>query len=94
MLMIIEQHSSDMLLFKLAGTLAGDWVTEFKRCWMSVKRSSNVSRAIVDLTEVTFVDETGKELLGMMMKEGAELITRDVLMKSIVEEIAQETSML
>ena len=94
MLMIIEQHSSDMLLFKLAGTLAGDWVIEFKRCWLSVSSSSNASRAMVDLTEVTFVDEAGKELLSLMMRKGAELITRDVLMKSIVEEIAQETSIL
>jgi anti-anti-sigma regulatory factor len=92
MLMINEQHGEDRIAYRLAGALAGDWAIEFGRCWRNAAGSTNASRVIVDLTEVTFVDEIGKELLGMMMKEGAELIAHDILMRSIVEEIANETS--
>jgi hypothetical protein len=92
MLMITEQRDADALTFKLAGALSGDWAIEFKRCWHNATSSTEASRFIADLTEVTFVDEMGKELLSLMMNEGTELIARDILMKSIVEEIARESS--
>ena len=92
MLMITQQSNADNVTFKLEGTLAGDWAVEFERCWLSVRASSRVARIVVDLAGVTFVDDTGKELLGLIMKEGAELISRDILMNSIVEEIARESS--
>jgi anti-anti-sigma regulatory factor len=92
MLMITEQHNDDALAFKLAGTLAGDWAVEFMQCWRNATRSSRVSTVTVDLTEVTYVDDIGRDLLRSMMMEGAELIARDVMMKSIVEEITNEAS--
>jgi len=92
MLMITEQRTADTFIFKLEGTLSGDWAIEFKRCWRDASRSSKVPRIVVDLAGVTFVDELGKELLSMMMKDGAEMISRDVLMNSIVEEIARESA--
>ena len=92
MLMITEQRKLDVLIFILAGALAGDWVAEFNQCWRSASESLNAPRIVVDLTEVTFVDDLGKEVLGQIMNEGAELIARDVLMKSIVDEIAKESS--
>lgn len=84
MLMITEERNGDVLIFKLAGALAGDWAIEFKRCWSNATGSAEASHMIVDLAEVTFVDEEGKELLGLMMREGAELIASDILMKSRV----------
>jgi anti-anti-sigma regulatory factor len=92
MLMITEQRNVDALIFLLAGVLAGDWAAEFNRCWRNATRASTASRVIVDLTEVTFVDDLGRKALSLVMKEGAELIARDVLMKSIVEEITAESS--
>src|SRR5262249_8981270 len=35
MLMITEQLNNDVLIFKLAGALAGDWALEFHRCWVT-----------------------------------------------------------
>lgn len=90
--MITEQPIADGLSFKLAGAIAGDWAIELKRCWREAADSPARSRLIVDLSEVTFVDEAGKELLKSMVSEGAELVARDVLMKSIVEDIAKDFS--
>lgn len=92
MLMITEQQNANALTFKLAGVLAGEWAMVLERCWRDAISEREVSRFIVDLTEVTFVDEDGKVLLGSMMKQGVELIARDILMRSIVEEIVNESS--
>lgn len=92
MLMITEQRNAGVLIFLLTGALAGEWAVELNRCWLSAISTSEGSRIAVDLTEVTFVDDLGRKVLGQMMSEGAELIARDVLMKSIVEEIAMDSS--
>jgi anti-anti-sigma regulatory factor len=92
MLMITEQLNRNALTFKLAGALAGEWAAVLERCWCDAINASEAPRFIVDLTEVTFVDEIGKELLSLMMQQGVELIARDILMKSIVEEIAKASS--
>jgi len=87
MLMIGEQHDEDGVVFKLAGALAGAWTGEMERCWRAAADASVRRRVLVDLTEVVFVDEAGRELLAAMARAGAELIAGDVMMKSIVEEI-------
>jgi len=92
MLMITEQWNGEALTFRLAGTLAGDWANELERCWHDASRALEIKHVLVDLTEVVFVDETGKRLLTLMARAGAEFIAGDVLMKAIVEEIAMESS--
>lgn len=90
MLMITEQQNEDRIAFKLAGALAGIWTGELERCWREACGSSEKRRVVVDLIEVVFVDEAGKELLALMAKAGGELIAGDVMMKAIVEEIVNE----
>lgn len=91
MLMITEQREGDALTFKLAGTLAGEWATEFERCWREA-RAAGVQRITVDLADVTFVDDAGKELLSGLIRGGAVMIALDLLIKSIVEELTGESS--
>lgn len=87
MLMIGEQRDEYGVVFKLAGALSGAWTGELERCWRAVVDAPGKQRVVVDLTEVVFVDDAGRELLASMARAGAELIARDVMMKSIVEEI-------
>jgi anti-anti-sigma regulatory factor len=87
--MITEQRDDDKVAFTLTGALAGDWAAEFSQCWQSAVSSPRASQVTVDLTEVTFIDERGKQLLGSMMMQGARLIARDIFMQSVVEEIAK-----
>lgn len=89
MLMISEQHDDDGVTFKLAGALAGVWTGELERCWRAATVSSERQAIAVDLTEVIFVDDAGRELLALMAKAGADLIAGDVMMRSIVEEIGR-----
>jgi hypothetical protein len=69
----------------LCGQLAGRWVREFQSSWGKESGASQGRRRIVDLTDVTFVDESGESLLRELNLGGAELVsnggveTRDVL---------------
>lgn len=89
MLRIIEQENDRSLNFKLAGKLVRDWAPELERCWQQAVAGKQFNAVRVDLTEVTFVDEAGKRLLAAMANAGVELIAADVLMKALVEQIAQ-----
>lgn len=92
MLRIIEQGDECSLTFRLAGRLAGEWTPELERCWREAVAAQPSQSLGVDLTEVTYVDNTGKRLLAAMAEAGVELIAADVLMKALVEQIAQGVS--
>ena len=42
---------------------------------------------LVDLTNVSFVDEQGKELLARMHNKGIKLFSKSVMTKCLIEEI-------
>jgi hypothetical protein len=92
MLRIIEQSDEGLLTFRLAGRLAGEWTRELERCWREVMTAQQSQSVGVDLSEVTYVDESGKRLLATMAKAGVILVAADVLMKALVEQIAQGVS--
>lgn len=79
---------SESVSFKLEGRLAGPWVEELETCWRQTAANPQ-SRAVVDLTGVTFVDADGKALLTRMWQRGAELRAAGCLTRCIVEEITK-----
>jgi len=89
MLKIVEQEDEQALTFKLAGRLAGDWTPELERCWRLAVSAQQPATVNMDLTEVTFVDDAGKQLLMAMAGEQVKLIAADVQMTALVEQIAR-----
>jgi hypothetical protein len=67
----------------------GPWAPELESCWRQVTAAQPPPRIIVELTDVSFVDEEGGKLLKMMAAAGVELIAIDLLMKALVEEITE-----
>jgi hypothetical protein len=69
----------------LSGQLAGPWVGELRSNWHKELDASRKRRLIVDLSEVTFIDESGESLLHELRSSGAEFAagggveTRDLL---------------
>jgi anti-anti-sigma regulatory factor len=80
--------ASESVSFMLEGRLAGLWVEELDACWHQMVAKKQ-SRAVVDLTGVTFVDAEGKALLTQMWQQGAELHADGCLTRCIVEEITK-----
>ncbi len=72
---------------KLEGRIAGPWVEELHRTWISLAPSLGSKHLCVDLCEVTFVDAKGKQVLTDMRKSGARFVADTAMTKSLVEEI-------
>jgi hypothetical protein len=70
----------------LQGRLVGLWVSELRRCWKKTHRTDNNLKCIVDLNEVTFIDEKGERLLRTMSKEGAQLIATGMYIKHVLQQ--------
>ena len=90
MLKITQQRdeASKSVSYKLEGRLAGPWVKELEACWRRTEARAK-SRAVVDLTGVTFVDADGRALLTKMWQQGAELRAAGCLTRCLVEDITK-----
>jgi hypothetical protein len=58
----------------LSGRLAGPWVDELRSFWRGVRERAPLAPAIVNLNEVTFIDDAGKMLLAEMKDCGARFV--------------------
>ena len=68
----------------LCGQLAGPWVAELKTAW-------NKSLRLVDLTDVTFVDEAGALLLCEMKTAGVRFVAEGVDTKYLLDDLKRKT---
>jgi len=76
--------------WSLCGRLAGPWVEELRSCWLRARERAPYARAVVDLREVIFVDETGERLLAEMEVSGAEFVAAGVENKDLVASLRKE----
>jgi hypothetical protein len=90
MLRITTAQTETELRWTLCGQLAGPWVGELRTCWDLSRRGAPRTRFVVDLREVTFVDESGETLLYEMCCAGAEFLAAGVETKHLVENLARE----
>jgi hypothetical protein len=70
----------------LQGRLVGLWVSELSRCWKETHRTGNNLKCIVDLNDVTFIDEKGERLLRIMSKQGVQFIASGIYIKHLLHE--------
>ena len=71
----------------LYGQLSGPWVAELKSNWEKTRLESDGRRCVVDLTDVTFIDERGESLLRAMRSQGAEFVARGVDTRQMLAEL-------
>jgi hypothetical protein len=76
--------------WSLYGRLTGRWVDEFRPCWKQAREQAPLARAIVDLKEVTFIDQAGATLLAEMRGAGAKLIATGVEHQHLVAMLDNE----
>lgn len=78
--------AGDVGLF-VEGRLAGPCVGELEKCWRRAVAGESPVPTVIDLTNVSFIDAHGKELLSQMHDQGIKLIANGLLSKLLVEEI-------
>jgi hypothetical protein len=71
----------------LCGQLTGPWVAELRECWESGRQDPARPRTIVDLSDVTFIDESGEKLLLEMRTGGTEFVARGVDTKYLLDNL-------
>jgi len=82
-----------MARLKLEGKLAHEWVQEAETAWVALSAKKDNRDLVVDLLDVSFVDDAGHQLLAAMRHSGAELIGGGILVSALIEEIEEaETS--
>jgi len=73
--------------WSLHGRLEAPWVEELETTWKE-RCGRDGRRCLVDLSEVTVIDQRGEEVLKTMKEAGAELIARGVYLRHVVDDIA------
>ena len=89
MLKITTHTNTQSTTLQLEGRLAGPWVEELERCWVSTVSTKTRCPLSVDLSAVTYVDAEGKDLLSKIYQAGAELVASGCLTNCVVKEITQ-----
>jgi len=71
----------------LQGRLVSPWVAELETTWKSSHQRRDARRCVVDLSDVTLIDDQGEKALLVMSRAGAEFIACGVYIKHVVELI-------
>jgi len=82
----IKKKEDSSEIWELEGKLSGEWVCELKRLWKERPPQSGLS-AEVHLKAVSYIDPAGKQLLGEMRQQGAEIKGCGCMVRAFVEEI-------
>ena len=94
MFRVSYSDTADGQHWSLHGRLAGPWVDELRSCWKYARDQAPLARAIVDLKEVTFIDQAGEDLLAEMRSAGAELIAAGVKHQHLLATLDHHKSAL
>jgi hypothetical protein len=87
MLRICHSDTTDGHRWSLSGRVAGPWVEEFRACWRQALERTPLAPAVVDLNDVTFIDDAGERLIADMLSAGTEFIVTGVANKYLLEDL-------
>jgi anti-anti-sigma regulatory factor len=87
MLRIVNCATFNEQRWVLSGELAGPWVAELRLNWDQVRDRSRGRRYVIDLSDVTCIDESAEGLLVQLKDEGAEFVARGVFTKHLLENL-------
>ena len=87
MLRITHARTETEYRWTLCGRLTRPWVAELRACWEQGREGGVDARMVVDLSDVTFIDESGEKLLSEMGSDGAEFIAAGVETKHLLKNL-------
>jgi anti-anti-sigma regulatory factor len=70
----------------LQGRLVGVWVDELRMSWKKKPRRQNAAPCVIDLNDVSFIDQRGERLLRALAKKGAQFIATGIYIKYVLQE--------
>jgi len=91
MLRITIAETATEQRWTLEGRLVQPWVGELRTCWKNRHRAQNGRTCTVDLSAVTFIDNSGLRFLRTMSKEGTRFTGRGIYTKHVLEQLKTGT---
>jgi ABC-type transporter Mla MlaB component len=88
MLRIAIRSTQDQDTWILEGRLAGQVVNELTASWRQ-RQERGSRKSVVNLVDVTSVDERGEQALMAIMMDGAEFVVRGVYTKGLLESLSE-----
>jgi hypothetical protein len=73
----------------LEGTLVRSWTAEVETAWKSARERLEGRRLVIDLKNVTLIDQEGENTLLRLMEDGAKFSCKDVLTKHVLKQLAR-----
>jgi hypothetical protein len=92
MLRITTTATAALQKWTLQGQLAGPWVEELQTSWDQVREAGHPHKSVVDLTDVTFIDEAGARVLLAMKEAGVKFIAGGVDTKHLLDDLKKKTA--
>ena len=90
MLKITITETATEMRWTLQGRLVAPWVRELRKSWNAANQTREGRTCVVELNDVTLIDEGGEKLLRTMAREGVQLIGDGVFTKNLLEELQGE----
>jgi anti-anti-sigma regulatory factor len=87
MLKISRTEDTTGVALDIEGRLAGPWVAELEQCWHREEMRATGKPLSVRLSAVTFIDDSGKQLLAQMADHGANIQGNGCMIRAIVAGI-------
>ena len=87
MLKISNRTTAVQVRWVLCGRLCGPWVGELRSNWDQARDWSRDRKHVIDLSDVTSIDERGEALLCELKNEGAELLAKGVYTRHLLENL-------
>ena len=84
---IVDTRSHRTLV--LEGKLVRPWTAEVETAWQSAREQLEGRKLVIDLKNVTLINQDGETTLLRLMEEGAKFSCRDVLTKHVLKELAR-----
>jgi hypothetical protein len=85
MLRVETQQVGTTLIFRLEGRFTSDGAEQVR---LLVARCDSKLELIVDLTEVTFIDAVGENVLSLLKKLGAEFVAETAYSRDICDRLS------
>jgi hypothetical protein len=87
MLQFSYYRSNDLEEWRLVGRLAGPWADELRTVWRRIRHHVPHGNTVVDVQDMTSIDECGERLLAEMQSAGARLILPGVEHKHLSADL-------
>jgi len=90
MLRIIQSETATEQRWTLCGRLMGPSVAVLRACWEHDHQSADGVQRVLDLSDVTLIDESGEKLLAEMRSVGVQFVAAGIATKHLLENLCAQ----